>query len=154
MSELKKRSLTFTFAHLCKWDERGKTNGNPDSCDLGCVQNEHSGGISSTFGCGKHVWKPKCKYCDGKWDAPVARAKPVKGQVRVSEQLLSTVDDSADHVTPTLKNFAPEAFSVMTRCTDTDCRIGNAAIRPFSTCTLTYGNLFIPYIVLEFTAYY
>ena len=132
-----------------KWDERGKTNGNPDSCDLGCVQKEHSGGISSTFGCGKHSWKPKCKYCDGQWDAPVAKAKPVKvagdgNKVRVSGHLMSTINDCADHLTPTLKNFGPEAFSVMTRYTDTNCCIGNAVTRPFSTCTLTSGNLFIP----------
>ena len=57
---------------------------------------------------------------------------------------LSAIDDSADHVTLPFKNFAPEAFSVMTCCKDTNCCIGNAAIGPFSTCTLTYGNLFIP----------
>ena len=75
--------LSQFFALVCTRISTYSTNFNYvlnqfDTCDLGRVQNEHSGGISSTFWCGRHSRKPSCKYCDGWWDAPVAKAKPVK----------------------------------------------------------------------------
>ena len=54
------------------------------------------------------------RSCDGQWDAPVPKIKPVKTKregdgkkVRVSNQFLPVIDNSADHLTPSVKKFAP-----------------------------------------------
>ena len=134
-----------------EWDQRGPTNGTLETCDLGCVQDITSGGISVTSGCAKDACLVTCKYYQGQWDSDVKRVKEkfVEGhgkKIRLSDAYMPTIDRTADLLAVQLKKYCPEAYSAMTACRTTSCRIGNADVRPFSTCTCTMGKQFIsPY---------
>ena len=130
-----------------EWDQRGRTNGTEDTCDLGCNQDRDSGGISVTNGCAKHQFKPTCKLSGGQWNATVNRIKPQRleghGQkIHISDNVMLEIDRAADAVSLQLKRFCPNTWDKMSACLTTSCRIGTADRRPFSTCTCTFGKQF------------